>query len=139
MPGTEVFIQSESEESKRLGGLLYEYVVSSLATVNGVVWHAAPDAGVLRVLNTRGEDTYGMMRLPETPTALIEVAYLNSREEAEFLATQEYLDLASVALADAIEAYLISEEPGSGFVDEPRRFTAQPSIARSVCEGVPLG
>jgi N-acetylmuramoyl-L-alanine amidase len=138
-PGTEVFVQTDSDDSQRLGGLLYEHTFEALIGVESVVWHAAPDAGVLRVHNARGEDTYGMIRLPETPSALIEVLYINSREEAEFLETARYLTLASTALADAIEAYLRTDNPGSGFVEEPRRFTAQVSVADAVCEDVPLG
>jgi len=138
-PGTEVFVQTESADSQRLGGLLYEHTVAALEQVENVTWHAAPDAGVLKVHNSSGIDTYGMIRLPETPSALIELLYINSQEEAEFIATDRYMDLASVALADAIEAYLETDDPGSGHVEEPRRFTAQASVAESVCEDAPLG
>lgn len=139
VPGTEVFVQTESADSQRLGGLLYEHTMAALGQVESVTWHAAPDAGVLKVHNSRGVDTYGMIRLPETPSALIELLYINSREEAEFMATDRYLELASVALADAVEAYLETDDPGSGFVAEPRMFTAQLSVAGSVCEDAPLG
>jgi len=139
IPGTEVFVQTESADSQRLGGLLYEHTVTALDQVENVTWHAAPDAGVLKVHNSSGIDTYGMIRLPETPSALIELLYINSQEEAEFMATDRYMELASVALADAIEAYLETDDRGSGHVEEPRRFTAQASVADSVCEDAPLG
>lgn len=139
IPGTEVFVQTDSTESRRLGGLLYEHAFEAFVGVESVVWHAAPDAGVLMVHNSSGIDTYGMIRLPETPAALIELLYVNSQEEAEFMETARYMTLASTALADAIEAYLKTDAPGSGFIEEPRRFTAQTSVAGSVCEDVPLG
>lgn len=137
-PGTEVFIQSNSEESSRLGGLLYEHVVRKLRTFRSVQWHAADDAGVLIVHNTRGADAYGMIRMPETPTALIEMAYISSRDEADLLATNVYVDVAAKALADGIVAYLHSDGPGSGYVGERRVFNPLSGVGPEVCEEVPL-
>ncbi len=105
-PGTEIFIQSDSEHSRRLGGLIWEHVVSELSKIHGVQWHAAPDAGVLLVMNSRGEDSYGMVRLPETASVLAELAYMSAPSEAEMLATPEYTERASEALADAVQTYL---------------------------------
>ena len=77
-PGTEIFVQSDSERSRRLGGLIWEHVVDGLSGVDDVDWSAAPDAGVLRVLNPEGEDAYGMVRLPQTVSVLSELAYISS-------------------------------------------------------------
>jgi N-acetylmuramoyl-L-alanine amidase len=121
-PGTEVFVQNNSEVSKRLGGLLYEEVFAALDTFD-VNWTARDDAGVLVVLNEDGEDAYGIARYPTTPSALVELAYLGNPAEAELLATPEYVTTAAVALADGIERFLTSEDPGSGFIDTPRTFT----------------
>ena len=81
-------------------------MVDELSTIDGVQWHAAPDAGVLRVMNSRGEDSYGMVRLPETVAILAEIAYMSDPSEVAMLATPEYVDKASTALADAIDEYL---------------------------------
>jgi N-acetylmuramoyl-L-alanine amidase len=137
-PGTEIFIQSDRPESSRLGGLVYESITAALAGASGVEWHAAPDAGVLEVHNPDGYDTYGMIRLPETVSILAEVAYISSSSEAEFLASDSYLDLVGPALADAVENYLTTSADGTGHVPEPRVFTAQPSVGAEVCEEVPL-
>ena len=88
LPGTEVFVQSDSPESRRLGEVLYATVVDALATAEGVAWTTAGDAGVLRVLSTEGEDAYGMIRRPATPTALIELGYLANASEAAYFATR---------------------------------------------------
>jgi N-acetylmuramoyl-L-alanine amidase len=131
-PGTEIFIQSDSADSRRLGGLLWSHVVAALSEFD-VDWSAAPDAGVLTVLSTRGNDAYGMIRGPDTVSALVELGYISSRPEAELFATNVYVESAAEALADAVEAYLGTDERGSGFVAEPRVFNPQPGIGGSVC------
>jgi N-acetylmuramoyl-L-alanine amidase len=138
-PGTEIFIQSDSERSRRLGGLIWEHVVAALSEIEGVDWSAAEDSGVLRVLNTGGEDAYGMVRLPETVSVLAELAYVSSPIEAEMLATPEYIETASHALADAIETYLEENDLGAGYVDEPRIFNPLPGIGADSCEDPDLG
>lgn len=120
-PGTEVYVQNGSEVSKRLGGLLYEEVLQALDQFD-VDWTARDDAGVLVVLNGDGEDAYGIARYPTTPTALIELAYMGNPSEAELLATAEYVTAAAVALADGIERFLTTSDPGSGFIETPRTF-----------------
>ncbi len=121
-PGTEVFVQSDSEESRRLGGLVWESVYEALGQFD-VEWVAAGDAGALVVLNRDGEDSYGMIRRPEMPAVLAELGYLANGPEAELFATDVYVRVAAIALTDAIIAFLDTDAPGAGFVDEPRRFT----------------
>jgi N-acetylmuramoyl-L-alanine amidase len=138
MPGTEVFVQSTSADSRRLGGLLYESVVDAFEGFD-IAWSRAPDAGVLEVLNTRGADAYGMIRNPETVSVLAELAYIANPPEAELFSTTEYVSVAAAAVADAVERYLDSDDPGSGFVAEPRVFTPSRGISGSVCEDPGLG
>lgn len=127
VPGSEVYVQSATaqqarEDSARLGGLLHEEITTALATFSGVAWSGLPDAGVLRVLNSEGDDAYGMIRRPSVPTALVEYGYLSNPSEAALFATVEYIRVAATATADAIEAYLSSDRLGTGFVQEPRVF-----------------
>ncbi len=131
-PGTEIFVQSDSTDSRRLGGLVWSHVVDALSGFD-VAWSAAPDAGVLTVISTRGNDAYGMIRGPETVSALVELGYISSQPEAELFATNEYIEAAADALADAVEAYLGSDDPGDGFIAEPRVFNPQPGIGSGVC------
>jgi N-acetylmuramoyl-L-alanine amidase len=130
-PGIEVFYQSGSPESKRLGGLVWEYAMEALAAFD-INWVAAADAGVMTVLNTRGIDAYGIIRHPDTVTALIELGYISNRPEAELFATPEYVTAASTALADAITAYLETGQAGDGYV-AGRVFNPLPGVSRSVC------
>ncbi|MCY3785290.1 MAG: N-acetylmuramoyl-L-alanine amidase [bacterium] len=126
-PGTEVYVQSESPtemrpESGRLGGLLYEEITGALGAFEDVQWSALPDAGVKRVLLPDGTDTYALVRRPESPSVLVEYGYLTNAPEAELFATEEYISVAAAATADALEAFLESDRPGSGFIEQPRIF-----------------
>ena len=60
-PGIEVFIQSFSDESRRLGGLLYAHATTSLKTLDAS-WSSARDADVMTVLNSGGDDACGIIR-----------------------------------------------------------------------------
>ncbi|MDE0701001.1 MAG: N-acetylmuramoyl-L-alanine amidase [Acidimicrobiaceae bacterium] len=140
-PGSEVFIQSESislprADSARLGGLLYEEITAALATFDNVTWSKAANAGVLRVLSSNGTDAYGMIVRPTVPAVLVEYGYLSNPSEAALFATDEYIRVAATATADAIDAYLHTDRPGTGFIQRPRIF--DPQRAPSFCEDPPL-
>ncbi len=142
-PGTEIYVQSEAESesgmrpaSGRLGGLLYEEIVEALSAFEGVQWSGLPDAGVRRVVQADGTDTYALVRLPETPAVLVEYGYLTNASEAEFFATEEYIAVAAAATANAIEAFLETDQPGSGFIPEPRFY--DPDALDIPCTDPPL-
>ena len=138
-PGTEVFIQDGVPESARLGGLLQEEVVAALDQFD-VVWSIASDAGAIVVLNDSGDNSYGMIRRPEMPAVLAELGYLSNPLEEALFATTEYQDVAAMALADGIDRWLNTDDPGSGFRDEPRRFTPTGGTGGSDgCEDPDLG
>ena len=123
IPGTEIFVQTGTPESQRLGGILWEELVDALSQFDDVQWTAAADAGALEVLNKSGDDTYGMVRRPEMPAVLAELGYISNPSEAALFSTHRYIEVAATALADGIERWLATEDPGSGFVAEPRLFT----------------
>lgn len=137
VPGIEIFIQRDSEHSARLGGLLWEQTRAALGTFD-VAWSAADDSGVMTVLNGRGDDAYGILRHPETTTALVELGYISNPPEAELFATPDYPPVAAAAVADAIEAFLTTEESGSGFA-EGRIFNPRPGVSQDVCTDPDLG
>lgn len=136
-PGIEIFVQNGSEHSARLGGLLWDQTKAALGTFD-VMWSAAEDSGVMTVLNSRGDDAYGILRHPETTTALVELGYISNPPEAELFATSDYPPVAAAAVADAIEAFLTTEESGSGFV-EGRIFNPRPGVSQDVCTDPDLG
>ncbi len=135
-PGTEVYVQSESARSARLGGLLYEEIFQALDNAFDIAWSGTRFTGVSRVLLPSGGDAFGMIRRPATPAALVEFGYIANRAEANLFATPEYVAVASEAAAQAIRAYLETDRPGTGFHEAPRIFN--PNRASSRCLEVPL-
>ena len=141
LPGTEVYVQSVSAQqaradSARLGGLLYQEITNALSGFENVAWSRVADAGVLRVLSTRGRDAYGMISRPTAPAALVEYGYLSNRSEAALFATDEYIRVAAKATANAIEAFLNTDRSGTEQVQRPRVF--DPARAPSRCNEVAL-
>lgn len=132
-PGTEVFVQQGSAESALLGGIVLDEVVEALGTFD-ISWSAAPDAGVLLVLNSEGLDAYGMIRRPATPTVLAEFGYLSNPVEADLFATDDYTAVAARATADAAERYLAGGPAGSALQPEPRVFDPAAAPGADVCE-----
>lgn len=131
IPGIEIFVKNETSESARLGGLLYEETMAALSQFD-IDWDRAPDAGVMTVLNTDGEDAYGMVRLPEAPSALLELGYIANPAEAELYENPAYVPAAATAIADAIETFLTSNELGSPLV-EGRVFNPARGVGRDQC------
>lgn len=121
VPGSEMFVQSGVEESRRLGGLIYQRTVEALQPLD-LDWVAATDAGTLSVINSSGGDAYSMVRRPDMPAVLAEFGYISNAPEAEMMAGEEYVGLISEALAGAIDEWFTTDGAGSGHVREPRVF-----------------
>lgn len=137
-PGTEIFVQTGNRDSRRLGGNIYEQTIAQLSQFD-IQWVSARDAGVMEVRNSDGEDSYGMIRRPEMPTALVELGYIANRAEAELFDTPEYVEAAALGLADGIETYLTFDADGTGYRDTPRIFNPKGSTGGiSGCDDPPL-
>ncbi len=122
-PGSEVFYQSRSEESARLGGLVQEEILAALSQFDGINWVTARDAGVVAVLKPDGTESYGMIRGPETPAVLAEFGYIANQSEAELFETPEYIEAAAEAVAAAAERFLSPQETGVAPNQVNRTFT----------------
>jgi N-acetylmuramoyl-L-alanine amidase len=124
-PGTETYYQHASLTSKRLAGLLYEEVFGAFADRPGITWHANVDAGAKYRLNDRGGDYYGILRSTAGVTAAIsEGLFLSSSDsEAQLLARPDVQADEAAAITRAIRRYLLTGDPGSGFVRPIHRDT----------------
>lgn len=131
IPGVEIFVQHDSAESQRLGGLLYDRSMAALGRFD-VDWDRSPDAGVMTVINSEGNDAYGLVRLPEIPSALVELGFIANQAEAELYRHPDYVPAASIALADAIESFLASDELGAELT-EGRTFNPSSGVGRDQC------
>ncbi len=116
LPGTEMYHQIESANSRRLAGILFEEVQQALA-VYDVPWRKTIFQGASSVLRVEvQDDLYGILQYTTgTTTVLTEAAYLSTPAEARLLADPEVQKVEAVAIADGIERYLTTSDPGSGF------------------------
>lgn len=114
-PGTEVYYQQQSAESKRAAGLLWEDIYSALKDYD-IEWWGAAYAGAVYRQGRTGADFYGIIRRTGgVPAALVEVAYLSNRAEAELIRTPEFAERSAQAIARAIVRYFATDDPGAGF------------------------
>lgn len=135
-PGTETFFQIKSKESRRLAGLIQEELFATFATHRDIAWEADSDAGAKYRPNASGGDYYGILRRSSgVPTALSEALFLSNPPEAALLAMQETQQAEAEALARAIQRFLTTDDPGSGFVDPyPRTEPAGPGGGADNCQ-----
>lgn len=141
-PGTEVFFQVASPESRRLAGLLYEELYAFFAGIDAVSsWYADRDAGVKYRLGSSGGDYYGILRRTNGVTAaLSEAAFLANPQEATVLADPEVQRGEAAAITRAVRRFMLSDAPGSGFVEPyDRSEPAGPGGGTDDCVDPPLG
>jgi len=121
-PGTEVFYQHASADSRRLAGLIYEEVVNALSQYQGVAWQADRDAGAKPRLNNSGGDYYAMLRQPApVVSVLAELLFLSNPPEADLVARPDVQLAEGQAVARGIVRYLTTSDPGSGYVEPYQR------------------
>jgi N-acetylmuramoyl-L-alanine amidase len=136
IPGTEMYHQVESVESKRLAGLLYEEIVAALSAY-AVPW-VTSGAGVTWRTRANGEDWYAMVRQPKgVAAALAELAFLSNPAEAELLGDPEVQKVEGEAVARGIIRFLTTSDEGSGYVDGgpmPPRSRTGPRGGEDPCD-----
>jgi N-acetylmuramoyl-L-alanine amidase len=116
VPGSEMYHQVTSAESKRLAGLIYEEIVASLSAYT-VPW-VTSGAGVTWRTKANGDDWYAMVNQPRGVTAtLAELAFLSNPAEADLLADPDVQRVEGQAVARGILRFLTTSDPGSGYVE----------------------
>lgn len=116
LPGTEIFHQIQNADSRRLAGILFEEIQGALA-VYDIDWRRTALQGASSVWDYQTDaDLYGILRrTPGIATVITEAAYLSNPAEARLLADPAVQKVEAVAIADGIERYLTTTDPGSGF------------------------
>jgi N-acetylmuramoyl-L-alanine amidase len=113
--GSEVYHQVADDESRRLGGLVYESLEVELGALDAA-WTRSARWGVRARTNSEGTDFYGVLRRSAgVPAVLIEGAYMSSAQEAALLATDAFRDAEARAIATGIARWLTSPDPGTGY------------------------
>ncbi len=118
-PGTEMFHQIESAESKRLAGLLYEEVFGYLEDFD-ITWVSLSDAGAMSRPNREGGDYYGVLRRPGPVTSVLaEYGYISNQAEEELYSDPAVQQQLADATLRAVRRLLTTSDPGSGFTTDP--------------------
>lgn len=118
-PGTEMFFQLASPESKRLAGLLFEETREFLDPL-GSTWFALEDAGAMGRENRDGGDYYGVLRRPAGVTSVLaEFAYITNPVEEDLLNRADVQDGLAEAVRAAVDRFIRTADPGSGFTLDP--------------------
>ena len=116
IPGSEMYHQEKSAESKRLAGLIYEEIVAALG-VYDVPW-VTSGAGVTWRTKANGDDWYAMVNQPRgVSAALAELAFISNPAEADLLADPEVQRVEGEAVARGIIRFLTTREAGSGYLE----------------------
>ena len=115
-PGSELYHQLASPESKRLAGLLWEEYQEELAPF-ATTWAVGDRPGALaRQSSKTGDDYYGVLRRSQgVPAVLSEAAYISDPNEDALLGTDAFRDAEAKAIADAFTRFVTTDDPGSGF------------------------
>jgi N-acetylmuramoyl-L-alanine amidase len=115
-PGNEAYYQIANPDSKRFAGLLWEEITSAF-TPYGVAWVADTDHGAKYRPSDNGGDYYGILRRGAgTTTVLSEAAFISNPPEEKLLATEAFRHVEAVAIVSALDRFVTSADPGSGFV-----------------------
>ena len=125
-PGSELYHQLASPESKRLAGLLWEEYQQELAPF-GVDWAVGdqPGARARQSIDT-GDDFYGVLRRTQgVPAVLSEAAFISNPAEDALLGTESFREAEAKAIADAFVRFVTTDDPGSGYV--PTKLAATPA------------
>lgn len=115
-PGTETYHQAANPESRRLAGILYEEIHRALSRYN-IGWHDTVKQGANATVRKRdGKDLYGILQYtPGMASAITEAAYLTTRAEERLLSDPAVQAVEASAIADGIERYLTTSDPGAGY------------------------
>jgi N-acetylmuramoyl-L-alanine amidase len=117
IPGSEMYHQVASADSKRLAGIIYEEIVAALR-VYDVPWVTSGAGVTWRTRASNGDDWYAMVRQPKgIAAALAELAFISNPAEADLLADPDVQRVEGEAVARGIIRFLTTADPGSGYVD----------------------
>lgn len=138
-PGSETYYQIASAESKRLSGLLWKYLTDAFAAYD-IDWVADSDHGAKYRPSSSGGDYYGILRRGAgVPTVLSEAAFISNPAEERLLGDDAFQKTEAAAIADAIDRFVTTDEPGSGYVEPyPRTAPAGGGGGPDGCVDPPL-
>ncbi len=130
-PGSEVYHQVASSESKRLSGLIVEEMRRGFSAFEAD-WVGDDDAGAKIRVGENGVDIYGILRLSDVPAVITEGVYISNPSEEALLATPEFRQAYADAVYRALVRFITTDDDGSGFVE------VEPFTAGGLSSGAPV-
>jgi len=130
-PGSEVYHQVTSTESKRLSGLIVEEMRRGFSLFEAD-WVGDDDAGAKIRVGENGVDIYGILRLSDVPAVIAEGVYISNPSEEALLATPEFRQAYADAVYRALIRFITTDDGGSGFVE------VEPFTAGGLSSGAPV-
>lgn len=122
-PGAETYYQMASADSKRAAGLIYEELLRAFSAYD-IQWGADFDAGAKYRPSGRGGDYYGILSgSAGVPAVLSEAAFISNPAEEALLVDPAFQAVEAAAITRAVVRYVITDDPGSGFVEPYPRTT----------------
>jgi N-acetylmuramoyl-L-alanine amidase len=116
-PGSEVYHQRRSADSKRLAGLIYEELYRSFSRFK-IKWGRDPFAGAkYRISHQHGGEYYAVLRRAVVPAVISEGMFITNGPEEQLLRRADVRELYATALARGVTRYFTTNDPGSGFKD----------------------
>ncbi len=135
--GSDVYYQSQIEESRRFSEIMVEEFARSFAPFEAN-WVGDPRHGAVSRISARDgvSQYYGVLRRTEIPTVLAEGAYLSNPTEAALLATPEFQQAYANAVYRAIVRFLTTADAPSVTSLDPVRWkgVASNGNARKDCQ-----
>ena len=132
-PGTETYYQIASAGSKRLAGLTYEELLPALERFKAQ-WVSMKDAGAKYRTSVNGLDYYGVLRRSRIPAVITESLFISNAPEEALLAQPTTRQVIADALGRAIDRYITTSDPGSGFVTPLLRNEGTPFVLPPTCQ-----
>lgn len=136
-PGSDVYYQSQVNESRRFAKIMVEELQRGFATFDAD-WVGAAATGAKSRLSPRegNPQYYGILRYSQMPTVIAEGAYISNSSEADLIATAEFRQAYADAVYRALVRFLTTDDVGGGRDSDPAIWDgyAGSGDARPECE-----
>lgn len=136
-PGSDVYYQSQIDDSRRFATIMVEEFNRSFAPF-GTDWVGVQDTGAKSRLSTKspGKQYYGVLKRTEMPAVIAEGAFMSNRSEADLLATPEFRQAYAEAVYRAVVRFLTDDAFGDASSFDPKTWGgfAGSGDARPTCK-----
>lgn len=109
-PGTQVYHQADVAEAERFAGLVFDAIGREMTPLSPT-WSAGNAVGVRPRLDDEGDDFYGVLRLPDVPSVLIEALFISAEPDAVLMTRDDVREAEARAITTAVVDWLEGATP----------------------------